>query len=76
MKALLTVIVGVYYRLEARALLLSLHMGHCIVMGEALLGSRRSTGGSQDWHIFTFQNILCDKAPEHAAHAEVPHRRC
>lgn len=33
----MTVTCGVYYRREARAYLLSLHMGHCIVMGEALL---------------------------------------
>lgn len=33
----MTVTLGVYYRREARAYLLSLHMGHCIVMGEALL---------------------------------------
>lgn len=36
-KPWMTVTLGVYYRREARAFLLSLHMGHCIVMGEALL---------------------------------------
>lgn len=32
-------------------------------MGEALLVVVCSTGGSQDWHIFTFQNVSSGEAP-------------
>lgn len=63
MKPLMTVTWGVHYRREARACLLSLHMGHCIVMGEA-----PSVVVPQEApRIGTFshfkKNVLSDKAP-------------
>lgn len=65
-KPWMTVTRGGYYRREARACLLSLHMGHCIVMGEALsvvVVVVVAQGGSQDWHIFTFQNVSSGEPP-------------
>lgn len=69
-----TVTLDVHYRREARACQLSLHMGHCIVMGEALLVvvvPQEAPGIGTYSH---FKDVSSWQGPEHAT-SKMPKQR-